>query len=57
MGQLSRASGYKHHGFTVIRMQTVYTVTDERGIATPITDTERAERLSRAGFTVTAVSR
>lgn len=35
-------------------MQTVYTVRDERGNMHPVTDAERAERLSRAGFRVTA---
>ena len=34
--------------------ETVYTVTDDRGDAHPVTDAERAERLSRAGYVVTA---
>ena len=37
-------------------MTTVYTVSDDRGVTYPVFDTERAERLSRAGLTVTAVS-
>jgi len=37
-------------------MTTVYTVRDDRGVTYPVFDAERAERLSRAGFTVTAVS-
>ncbi|UBF23487.1 hypothetical protein HRTV-28_gp49 [Halorubrum tailed virus 28] len=32
----------------------VYTVRDERGVTYPVFDTERAERLSRAGLTVSA---
>jgi len=38
-------------------IETVYTVTDTRGITHPLTDAERAERLSRAGFEVTAQTR
>ena len=37
-------------------MTTVYTVRDERGEAWPVFDAERAERLSRAGLRVTAMS-
>jgi len=37
-------------------MTTVYTVRDDRGVTYPVFDAERAERLSRAGLTVTAVS-
>jgi len=37
--------------------KTVYTVRDERGAAVPVTDPVRAERLSRAGLTVTATTR
>lgn len=37
-------------------MNTVYTVTDERGGTHPVTDPDRAERLSRADYKVTAVS-
>lgn len=37
-------------------MNTVYTVTDKRGASHPVTDTERAARLSRAGYEVTARS-
>ena len=37
-------------------MTTVYTVRDERGVAWPVFDPERAERLSRAGLRVSAVS-
>jgi hypothetical protein len=37
-------------------MTTVYTVYDDRGVTYPVFDAERAERLSRAGLTVTAVS-
>lgn len=33
---------------------TVYTVRDERGNAYPVTSSERAARLSRAGLRVTA---
>lgn len=33
---------------------TVYTVVDDRGVGWPVTDADRAERLSRAGLTVTA---
>ena len=35
-------------------MTTVYTVRDDRGVCRPVFDPERAERLSRAGLTVTA---
>jgi hypothetical protein len=35
-------------------MTTVYTVRDDRGGTHLVTDAERAERLSRAGLTVTA---
>ncbi|MFW5964387.1 MAG: hypothetical protein ACOCQM_05930 [Natronomonas sp.] len=35
---------------------TVYTVTDDRGVSWPVCDAERAERLSRAGLRVTALS-
>lgn len=37
--------------------QTLYTVTDERDVEHTITDSERAERLSRAGLRVTAETR
>lgn len=37
-------------------MTTVYTVRDDRGVTYPVFDAGRAERLSRAGLTVTAVS-
>jgi len=37
-------------------MTTVYTVRDDRGVTYRVFDAERAERLSRAGLTVTAVS-
>jgi len=37
-------------------MTTVYTVRDDRGVTYPVFDAERAERLSRSGLTVTAVS-
>lgn len=37
-------------------MATEYTVSDERGIEYPIEDAERAERLSRSGLRVTAVT-
>ena len=37
-------------------MTTVYTARDDRGVTYPVFDAERAERLSRAGLTVTAVS-
>jgi hypothetical protein len=33
---------------------TVYTVRDDCGETHPVTDAERAERLSRAGYVVTA---
>lgn len=33
---------------------TVYTVADDRGVSWPVFDADRAERLSRAGLTVTA---
>lgn len=36
--------------------ETVYTVRDDRGTAHPVTDPDRAERLSRAGLKVTAVT-
>jgi len=35
---------------------TVYTVTDDRGCSTCVTDPDRAERLSRAGYRVTATT-
>jgi len=35
---------------------TTYTVTDDRGISYRTTDTERADRLARAGLRVTAVT-
>jgi len=38
-------------------MNTIYSVRDGRGVAWPVLDAERAERLSRAGYRVTAVSR
>jgi len=34
--------------------ETVYSVRDARGDVVPVTDPERAERLSRAGYCVTA---
>jgi len=37
--------------------ETVYTVRDERGVCASVLDADRAERLSRAGLTVTAVTR
>lgn len=37
-------------------MTTIYTVRDDRGVCWPVFDAERAGRLSRAGFRVTAVS-
>mgnify|MGYP000733483488 CR=1 FL=1 len=37
--------------------ETVYTVRDDRGGVHPVTDVDRAERLSRAGLTVTATTR
>jgi hypothetical protein len=37
-------------------MRTVYTVADARGVRWPVTDADRAERLSRAGYRVTARS-
>jgi len=37
--------------------ETIYTVRDERGVAVPVTDAERAERLSREGYAVTAETR
>ena len=37
-------------------MTTVYTVRDERGVTYPVFDAERAERLSRSGLSVTAMS-
>ena len=37
-------------------MTTVYTVRDERGVCWPVFDADRAERLSRAGLRVSAVS-
>ena len=37
--------------------ETVYTVRDDRGGMGVVTDAERAERLSRAGLRVTAVTR
>lgn len=37
-------------------MTTVYTVRDARGGTHAVTDADRAERLSRAGYRVTALS-
>lgn len=37
-------------------MTTVYTVCDGRGVTYPVFDAERAERLSRSGLSVTAMS-
>jgi hypothetical protein len=37
--------------------QTVYIVSDNRGMSWLVRDAERAERLSRAGLTVTATTR
>jgi len=37
-------------------MTPVYTVRDERGVSWPVFDAERAERLSRAGLRVSALS-
>jgi len=37
-------------------MSTVYTVRDERGVVWPVFDAERAERLSRSGLRVSAMS-
>lgn len=37
--------------------ETIYTATDEHGESHPVTSTERAARLSRAGLTVTATTR
>jgi len=37
-------------------MTTVYTVRDERGVSWPVFDAERAERLSRAGLRVSALT-
>ena len=37
-------------------MTTVYTVRDDRGVCYPVFDAERAERLSRSGLSVTAMS-
>ena len=37
-------------------MTTVYTVRDERGVVWPVFDVERAERLSRAGLRVSALT-
>jgi len=34
--------------------ETVYTVSDERGVSWPVFNAEKAERLSRAGLAVTA---
>ena len=36
---------------------TVYAVRDGRGLVARVVDPDRAERLSRAGLTVTAVTR
>ena len=36
--------------------QTIYTVRDDRGHAWPVLDADRAERLSRAGLRVSAVT-
>lgn len=36
---------------------TIYTVRDDRGVTHPVFDADRAERLSRAGLTVTAETR
>lgn len=38
-------------------VETVYTVRDGRGVAWPVFDAERAGRLSRAGLSVSAVTR
>lgn len=35
---------------------TVYTIEDSRGISWSVFDSERAERLSRSGLTVTAMT-
>jgi len=35
---------------------TTYRVEDERGIVDYLSDSERAERLSRSGYTVTAIT-
>jgi len=37
-------------------MTTVYTVRDDRGVSWLVFDAERAERLSRAGLRVSAMS-
>ena len=37
-------------------MTTVYTVRDARGGTHPVTDADAAERLSRAGYRVTATT-
>jgi hypothetical protein len=34
--------------------ETVYSVQDDRGVSWPVFNPEKAERLSRAGLTVTA---
>jgi hypothetical protein len=34
--------------------ETIYSVRDDRGDVVPVTDPERADRLSRAGLRVTA---
>jgi hypothetical protein len=34
--------------------ETVYTVSDDRGVSWPVFDAEKAERLSRAGLRVTS---
>lgn len=36
--------------------ETLYLVRDDRGVTYPVADTERAERLSRAGLHVKAVT-
>ncbi len=35
---------------------TIYTVTDRRGLSYSVKDPDRAERLSRAGYRVTAIT-
>lgn len=39
---------------TMSDTETVYTVSDERGVSWRVFDTDRAERLSRSGLTVRA---
>jgi hypothetical protein len=36
--------------------RTIYSVRDRRGATHPVTDAERAERLARAGYRVTATT-